>query len=182
VTYAVASLACAWPLFVVAVVGSFTTHGPSSGVVDGLAYALGKGLVVCAVSLAGVGAQQLRLRWLRRAQPVLVRVAGGVMCLVGGYLVLYWVADAVSPTSTPGPVRVVESVQTTLARWLSASPRLAGVVIGAIVLVALGAASLRLTSRRGGAVSRGGVGTPRPGPADGAAATPATDGAARSSA
>ena len=144
VTYAVASLACAWPLFVIAVAGSFTTHGAAAGLVDGLAYALGMGLVICAVSLAGVGAQQLRLRWLRRAQPILLRAAGGVMSLVGAYLVLYWIADAVAPNSTPRPVRLVESLQTTLQGWLSASPRATGLVIGVIVLVALATASLRL--------------------------------------
>lgn len=155
VTYAVASLACAWPLFVVAVVGSFSQRGAGAGLVDGLAYALGMGLVICAVSLAGVGAQQLRLRWLRRAQPLLVRIAGGVMTLVGAYLVLYWVADAVSPTSTPGPVRAVERVQTTLQSWLSASPRVTGVVIGAIVLAALGLACVRMMA--GGAPPSGAV-------------------------
>lgn len=144
VTYAIASLACAWPLFGVAVVGSFARRGAGAGVADGLAYALGMGLVICAVSLAGVGAQQLRLRWLRRAQPWLLRAAGAVLAIVGAYLVLYWVAYVVAPASTPAPVRAVEGVQSTLQRWLSASPRVTGLVIGTVVLAALGAAVARI--------------------------------------
>lgn len=149
VTYAVASLACAFPLFLGPVVGSFAQRGVLAGLLDGLAYALGMGLVICAVSLAGVGAQQLRLRSLRRAQPVLQRIAGAVLCLIGGYLVLYWVNDLVSPTHTPRLVNAVEGIQTTVQSWLSASPRLTGAVIGAIVLVALLAAGARIFGRRG---------------------------------
>jgi cytochrome c biogenesis protein CcdA len=147
VTYAVASLACALPLFVGAVAGSFTERGTRAGLADGLAYAFGMGLVICAVSLAGVGAQQLRLRWLRRAQPFLQRLAGVVLCAVGAYLVLYWLNDALAPTSTPGPVRVVGQVQADLQTWLSASPRVTGAVIALVVLVALALACVALLRR-----------------------------------
>lgn len=179
VTYAVASLACAFPLFLGPVVGSFAERGALAGLLDGLAYALGMGLVICAVSLAGVGAQQLRFRWLRRAQPLLQRAAGAVLCLIGAYLVVYWVNDLVAPTNTPGLVGAVERVQTDLQGWLSASPRLTGAVIGAVVLIALFAAGAWVLGRRADAADPDGgptgtVGADTPAPATEAATEAAT--------
>ncbi|HLH47636.1 MAG TPA: cytochrome c biogenesis protein CcdA, partial [Acidimicrobiales bacterium] len=150
ITYAIGSLACALPLFMGGVAGSFTQRGVGTGLADGLAYALGMGLVITAISLAGLGAQQLRLRQLRAAQPVLQRIAGGVLVLVGAYLVLYWVTYATSPLSDPAPVHFVEQIQSAVQGALSSSPRLVGAVIGLIVLVALGAASLPLLRRPAG--------------------------------
>ena len=142
VTYAVASLACSLPLFLTSVAGLFTTRGVRAGLADGVAYALGMGLVICTVSLAGAGAKQLRLRRLRALQPGLQRVAGALLAAVGAYLVLYWVAYVATPLSQPAPVRWVEHFQTVVQGWLSTSPRLTGIVVGALVLVALIAASV----------------------------------------
>jgi cytochrome c-type biogenesis protein len=144
VTYALASLGCALPLFVGVIVGDFARRGLTTGLVGGLSYALGMGLVITAISLAGVGAQQLRLHRLRAAQPVLQRVAGGIVALIGAYLVLYWVSDAVAPLSTPAPVALVNHIQSTVEGWLAGSPRLAGALIAVVVLGCFAAASVHL--------------------------------------
>lgn len=137
VAYAVASLSCSLPIFLAGVVGSFTRRGVGIGLSGGLAYALGMGLVVAAVSLAAAGARPLRARSLRAAQPIIQRLAGAVLVLVGAYLLLYWITALATPLSEPGPVRAVEGLQRTVSGWLAGSPRLAGMVIGAVVLATL---------------------------------------------
>jgi cytochrome c biogenesis protein CcdA len=140
IAYAVASLGCALPLFVLGVVGSFGQRGVLLGVLTGLAYAMGMGLVVTAVSLAGAGARQIRCRRIRSLQPVLSRVAGLVVAVVGAYLVVYWVSALAGTTGAPAPVRAVEWVQAQLAQGLSGSPRVVGSALGAIVVVTLAVA------------------------------------------
>lgn len=142
VTYAVASLTCSLPVFLAGVAGSFTRQGAATGVRVSLAYALGMGLVITAVSVAGVSAHVVRLHRLRSWQPAVQRVAAGAVAVVGAYLMLYWIADLVSPLHPPGPVRVVEGLQEDVSGWVSASPRLTGLVIGAVILAILAAASV----------------------------------------
>lgn len=144
--YALASLSCTLPVFVAALVPLFTGGRIGTGAAAGVAYGLGTGLVVCAVSLVGAAARPLRLRRVRALQPVAQRLAGGVLLLVGGYLVAYWISDLADPLHPPSVVGYVDAAQAHVSAWLSGAPRAAGVVLGALVLVALGAGAL--ASRR----------------------------------
>ncbi len=151
VTYAVASLTCALPLFVAAVAGSFGRLGVARGVGSVVAYALGMGLflTVAAMVVANLGVSPLR-----RMGPFVrfvPRAAGAVLALVGGYLVLYWTAYLVAPTASPQPIGVVEHVQTALSNWLSGSPQLIGVVLGLALLLGLVLVALGSWRREGGA-------------------------------
>jgi len=143
VAYAVGSLSCTLPLFLSGVVDTFTGRGAGIGLASGLAYGLGMSLIITAVSLAGASSTPVRLRRLRALQPALQRIAGVLLVVVGAYLVLYWVTDLTSPFTVPAPVRAVESVQAAVATAISSSPRVTGVVIGAVVLAVLVVASLR---------------------------------------
>lgn len=149
VTYAVASLTCALPLFLAAVAGSFGRLGFGDGLGTVVAYALGMGLflMVAGLVVANLGVHPLRgIRPLSRFVP---RLAGIVLALVGGYLTFYWVAYAVDPTSQPEPIGLVEHVQGTISNWLSGSPRVIGVVLGLALIVALAlAAGGRRSARR----------------------------------
>jgi cytochrome c-type biogenesis protein len=141
VGFAVASLSCALPLFVVGVADVFGQRGTVAGLASGLAYAVGMGLVLTCVSLAGAGVRQVRLSRIRAVEPILTRLAGVVLALVGAYLVLYWVNDLVSPLHTPAPERFVERVQVGIQSFLVASPRVTGLVVGGIVIAALAVAA-----------------------------------------
>jgi cytochrome c-type biogenesis protein len=147
VVYALASLSCELPVFVAALAPLFAGGRVALGGAAGGAYGLGMGLVVCAVSLVGVGARPLRLGRVRALQPAMERIAGAVLVLVGGYLVAYWVSDLTDPLHPPSVVRWVESVQGDLSAWLAGSPRLVGLVLGAAIVAALVGAAL--AGRRG---------------------------------
>ena len=138
VAYAVASLSCALPVFVAGVSGSFTRDGVVSGVAAFVAYAVGMGLLLAVAALVVAHAGAPALRRVRRIGPLLQRLVGAVLVMVGAYLVLYWASDVANPSSTPGVVRVVEHVQSILVAWLSSAPRAIGLVLGAGVVASLG--------------------------------------------
>lgn len=135
--YAVASLSCALPVFLAGVAGSFTRLGFLAGAATFVAYALGMGLLLIALSVAVANAGVSAVGRLRQVTRFVPRVMGVILTLVGAYLVLYWVSDLVAPTSTPVPVRLVEDVQSSLSAWLANSSRLIGVVLGVAVVTAL---------------------------------------------
>jgi hypothetical protein len=79
---------------------------------------------------------------------VVPRLAGAVLALVGAYLVFYWATFLAEPTAVPQPVGLVEHVQALLTSWLSQSPRVIGLVLGAVVIVAIGLAAAATRPRK----------------------------------
>lgn len=150
VAYAVASLSCALPVFVAGVSGTFGRDGVAGGLADFVAYALGMGLLLAVAALVVAHAGAPALRRARRVGPVLQRVVGAVLVLVGAYLVLYWASDLADPGATPAPVRLVERVQASVVSWLSGAPRTIGVVLAVGVLAALAAVFLARPARAAG--------------------------------
>lgn len=88
-SFAVASLGCTIGPFLAVVVTSFTTDSVATGVGLFAAYAAGMALVVGTVSIAVATAQQGLVTRLRRAAPVVNRVAGALMVLAGAYVAWY---------------------------------------------------------------------------------------------
>jgi cytochrome c biogenesis protein CcdA len=89
VSYAVSSLSCTIPVFLVVVANSFTQRSVGLGLVTFLAYGLGMALVLMALTMALALAKQGLVRSLRGSLPYVNRVAGTLLVLAGGYLV-YW--------------------------------------------------------------------------------------------
>lgn len=170
VAYAVASVSCALPVFVAGVSGTFHRNGVVGGVEAFVAYALGMGLLLAVAAMVVAHAGVPALRRARRLGPALQRVVGGVLILVGAYLVVYWASFVADPSSMPGVVRAVEHVQSILVAWLSSAPRTIGLVLGVGVIGALVAVAASRPGR--GADSRSGPTKPavRTGAAVGAGA------------
>lgn len=142
VSYAVASLGCALPLFLAGVSSSFTRAGFGAGLRDVVAYAAGMGLVLAvlavAVAMAGASAAR-RLRAVSRWTPL---VGGVMLTLSGAYLVYYWASYLADPLGTPGLVRVVDRWQASLSSSVSAAAGWVGLaaaaaVVGVLVFTAL---------------------------------------------
>jgi cytochrome c biogenesis protein CcdA len=89
VSYAVASISCALPLFTSAVAGTFRQSNLLSSLAVFVAYALGMTLVLLAVTVSLGMARQGVVRWLRKALPHINRVSGLLMVLAGAYLAHY---------------------------------------------------------------------------------------------
>jgi cytochrome c biogenesis protein CcdA len=87
VSYALASISCALPIFLSAVVGTFRREDAISSAASFLAFAAGTTLVLLALTVSLGMARQGVLRRLRSALPYLTRVSGALVALAGLYLV-----------------------------------------------------------------------------------------------
>lgn len=134
VSYGLASLSCALPVFLAGVAGSFTRSGFGAGLYDFVAYALGMGLLFAAVALAVVGAGAGALRHLRIASRAVPRAGGFLLAAVGVYLGYYWTSDLVHPSSTSRLAQDVGHVQSALSSWVSGSARWLGLGLGILVI------------------------------------------------
>jgi cytochrome c-type biogenesis protein len=90
--YAVASLGCTLPVFIVVVGSALAANGPLTAFVQFVNYALGMGLVLVAVSLGAALAQGAILGRLQRLLPYVERAGGIFLVAAGAYLVYYWYA------------------------------------------------------------------------------------------
>jgi cytochrome c biogenesis protein CcdA len=89
ISYAVASISCALPLFTGAVVGTFRRENLASSVAVFVAYALGMTLVLLVLTVSLGMAKQGLVRRLRRALPYINRVSGAIIVVAGLYLAHY---------------------------------------------------------------------------------------------
>jgi cytochrome c-type biogenesis protein len=89
VSYAIASVGCTLPLFLGAVAGTITADSWVDGVLVFAVYGLGMTVVLVALTVAMALARTSMLRLLRRAQPYIGRVSGGLVALAGAYVAYY---------------------------------------------------------------------------------------------
>lgn len=87
VAYALVSVSCTLPVFLVVVGSAFAEGSIGGGLALFVAYALGMGSVIVAVSLGAAVFQGIVARWLRRAMPLVHRISGALLIAAGTYLV-----------------------------------------------------------------------------------------------
>jgi cytochrome c-type biogenesis protein len=149
VSYAIASLSCTLPVFLVVVAGTIPQLGFVAGVLTFLIYGLGMSvlLVVVTVSLA-FGKQALVTR-LRRGSAHVNRIAGGILVLAGGYIIFFWTATLSSDVgSQPAAIQWVEQLSSRATNLVADAPRLIGG--SAIAVITLVGAGSWFAARRAG--------------------------------
>ena len=97
VAYAVGSLSCTLPIFLVVVGSGLATQGLGASFLQFISYALGMGVVLMAAALASALLRSTFMKWLRRAMPYVERVSAMFLIGAGAYLLYYWIffADAI---------------------------------------------------------------------------------------
>lgn len=90
VAYGLASLSCTLPIFLVAVGSAFTGQGVAAGVARFLAYGLGMGVVLMALTLSLALFQGALVGHLRRVIPYVEKVGALLLLGAGVYIVYYW--------------------------------------------------------------------------------------------
>lgn len=150
VSYAVASLGCALPLFVGTLVGGSRRHGVLSGVAATALYGLGMGLVITALTVSLAVASGGLLRVLRSAMRFVDRAAGVVMVLAGAYLVFYGLEEiqVAGGNLTQGAItRRGGRIQSAIANYINRQDAVTlGLVLAAVV--ALGVVAVFGARRR----------------------------------
>lgn len=89
VSYAVASLSCTLPIFLVVVAGSLAASAPGASLGLFLAYGLGMGSVLLAVTVGATLFRGAVAAWLRPVLPYVERLSAVLLIGAGLYLVYY---------------------------------------------------------------------------------------------
>ena len=138
VSYAIASIGCTLPLFLGPVAGTFTRDSLLDGVLVFAAYGLGMALVLLALTVAIALARTSLVRGLRRVQPYIGRVAGGLVALAGAYVAYYgWLEVRLGREGTVPDSNITDVVAGWSAdarRWID---EVGSVRIGVVVAILL---------------------------------------------
>ncbi len=87
--YALASLSCTIPIFLVAIGASVAAGGALAGLLAFVSYALGMGVVVTGVAMAVAIAGTIAVGRLRGVLPYVQRASAAIVLLAGLYLIYY---------------------------------------------------------------------------------------------
>jgi cytochrome c biogenesis protein CcdA len=91
ITYAVGSLSCTLPIFLVVVGNALASDSPLTAFGQFIGYALGMGVVLVATIVGSALFQQAVSTWLNRLTPYVHRLSAMFLIGSGAYLIYYWV-------------------------------------------------------------------------------------------
>lgn len=153
-SYAIASLSCTLPVFLLMVAGTAERSNLLSGVIALAAYAMGMGAVLMALSLALALTRESMVRRMRQMLRYSDRLAGALLVTAGLYLVYYWVDNLRrNPSAVVGssPFSPIENFASSVAVWLHDGGVSLGVkMILPIVALTSGVGLRRLLTRTQG--------------------------------
>ncbi|MEX0659716.1 MAG: cytochrome c biogenesis CcdA family protein [Egibacteraceae bacterium] len=141
VSYAIASLSCTLPVFLVVVGGAGTQDSLAAGVATFATYALGMALPLLGVAVALALGKDAFVKRVRAMARYTTRVAGGLLVLAGGYIVFYWATVLGPGQGTPSSGRIVTGVETLSSQLTTAigtRPVLSGLVLTGAIATAIG--------------------------------------------
>lgn len=140
ISYGLASLGCALPLFLAGVTFEFTRGGFAAGIASFLAYAVGMGVVLTALAVIVALAPHVRLRRLRAASGSLQRAGGALLVVVGAYIIYYWVVGGIlADPAGSGLINAVDSLASQASSVMTAElgAELAVLIASAFALTVL---------------------------------------------
>jgi cytochrome c biogenesis protein CcdA len=137
VSYAIASLSCTLPIFLVVVAGTVERENVASGLVAFAAYSAGMSVVLMVLSLALAFARDSMVRGMRSLLQFVDRIAGVLVTLVGTYLVYYGIhATDSRAAASSNPIGLFDDWSTEAATRLQDGGVRLGLVFAAFVAVA----------------------------------------------
>jgi cytochrome c-type biogenesis protein len=137
VSYAIASLSCTLPVFLVVVASSIPQLGFVAGTATFLVYGLGMSTLLLGVTLAIAFGEQALIGWLRRSSRHVNRIAGGVLVLAGLYIVGFWATTLAGDGTTQlAPVVWVERLSSQATNLVADRPLVVALIAGVLVVVA----------------------------------------------
>jgi cytochrome c biogenesis protein CcdA len=93
ISYAVASLSCTLPIFLGLISSSLATGGIVQATTQFLAYALGMTFVITILTIGIAVFKGAVVNQIRRIMPYVSSISAGVLIVVGGYLIFYWLTE-----------------------------------------------------------------------------------------
>jgi cytochrome c-type biogenesis protein len=155
VSYAIASIGCTLPAFLVAVSGTINRESVADGLVVFGIYALGMILVLLALTVAIALARTSIVRFLRSSRAYIGRVSGGLVALAGAYVAYYGWLELRLRDDGPVPQSSITDTVTgwsyDVQRWISDTGPVRIAVTLAMFLGVLAATLVVLANRRSAA-------------------------------
>jgi len=143
VSYAIASLSCAFPTFF-ALFG--LVDGFDSGVTVFAAYSAGMTTILIALTVSLAMARQSLLRTLRKAMQHVDKASAGLLIVAGGYIVYFWIVDLANVDSASrwrGPVLFIEQISGSARNWVrDTGGARVGLLLGSVIALAVAAVLL----------------------------------------
>jgi cytochrome c biogenesis protein CcdA len=93
ISYAVASLSCTLPIFLGLISSSLATGGIVQATTQFLAYALGMTFVITILTIGIAVFKGAMVTQIRKIMPYVHPISAGVLIIVGGYLIFYWLTE-----------------------------------------------------------------------------------------
>jgi cytochrome c-type biogenesis protein len=94
IAYALGSLSCTLPIFLVVVGTSLSGGGFGGAFGQFVGYALGMGTIIFAITIGAALFRRAMTRWLRAVTPYIHRMSSMFLVGAGLYLVYYWLFQA----------------------------------------------------------------------------------------
>ncbi len=134
VSYAVVSVGCAAPIFLLQIAGAFSRDGILQGVVSYLAFSAGMGAIIISLTLSLAFAQSGLAKHLRQILPYVDRVGFLALILGGTYLMVYGIYE-IRLLRNPGTplnpvVKTISDFQSHLVAWVTNT---GGIRIGTVL-------------------------------------------------
>jgi cytochrome c biogenesis protein CcdA len=142
VSYAIASLSCTIGPFLAVTSSTFSSGNVASGIGVFVAYALGMGAVVTALTVGVALARAGLVGRLRAALPYVSRFSGALLVLAGGYVAWYGWFEVRTLRGGDGSDPIVDravAVQSWLQRTVVPDDAVGGVAVLAALLAGIGA-------------------------------------------
>jgi cytochrome c-type biogenesis protein len=138
VSYAIASISCGLPTFIVVV--STSASNFTTGLISFFAYSIGMALVLTALTISLAIARQSLLVKLRLFLPKVDRLAGSLMIMAGMYLVVFWITERIGAS----PNRVILEVENWSASLSNQISNIGGARVGVFLSIIVSAAMIFL--------------------------------------
>jgi cytochrome c biogenesis protein CcdA len=97
ITYALASLGCTLPVFLVVIGSALASEGRGASLGQFIGYALGMGVVIFVVNVGATLFKRAMARWLRMLTPYVHRLSAMFLIGAGAYLIYYWLVQGKFP-------------------------------------------------------------------------------------
>ncbi len=93
ISYGVASLSCTLPIFLAVVGLTFADTSLAEATGQFIAYGLGMTFVITMMTILIAVFKGALVNQIRRAMPYVSSISAGVLIIVGGYLIFYWLTE-----------------------------------------------------------------------------------------
>ncbi|MFW5976833.1 MAG: cytochrome c biogenesis CcdA family protein [Bacillota bacterium] len=88
--YAIVSLGCTLPVFMIAIFTSFTSSNFTQGILNFILYGTGMGIVVTVITIFSLLAKNVVEKWIKKLIPYINITAAIFILFTGFYLIYYW--------------------------------------------------------------------------------------------